>query len=759
MPCLTILQIVTLHFFLRFQAARRRSRTVPLPIYPIRNIYYEWNLRLNTPLSVPLHTRAIDYSRTLFSYIDLMTCANIRESIQDSTDSIFERYITLDEPFNLHTAITLDDIPADRLPNPGLRILPLRYHSISPGLLLLSGKETFTFHDPFAAETPDSRESQTQINDETLTGAPPHPAILEILYQWFPMFLPFLSEYCRPPSYGPQAFLDFNRTTELIPDPSPQRLDDIMTIINNTFNITPYRPLHFVDALAANTPLSTSASYFDKFDTATKTYSRYSTPTAYATKSKSKGFSFNPMMNTFRLQMHQWKYTLPSQSEMIQYFSDHPTQLFIRSQISKRDPALPKKIRPVYSVDARFLHMEKMLTTNFLAQMRNPQCCVLHGLETFRGSMSFIDQVAHSFNFYVSLDWSQFDQRLPLPAIKAYYTRYLPSLLIVSHGYFPSRGYENTLQPTDSFAIKIFNILHVLYSWYRNMVFLSYDGFAYTRLNGGVPSGLLNTQSLDSFGNMFILADCLLEFGFTIEDTKQMIFFILGDDNIFFGNQHFDRICAFMAFLDSYARKRHGMVLSILKSLYTKLRSKIEILGYQNNYGMPTRPLSKLVAQLAYPERPIPFNKEWQHAARALGLAYAACGQSHSFHLLCKMVYDKFRPDTKIPLRQFNKISKYTVSELLGFNVSTDDMITFPDFPSLTAIRTLVSYYHGPFSEQDKWPETLFEDTPPSDNLTEYITLYDWLQLHPEHSFDSTNFMPGYDAPDALSIAFSALTI
>jgi len=257
---------------------------------------------------------------------------------------------------------------------------------------------------------------------------------------------------------------------------------------------------------------------------------------------------------------------------------------------------------------------------------------------------------------------------------------------------------------------------------------------------------------------MYILADCLLEFGFTIEDTREMIFFILGDDNIIFGRANFTRIIEFMKFLDTYALKRHGMVLSVLKSVYSKLRSKISVLGYENSFGMPTRPLGKLVAQLAYPERPIPEDKQWMHAARALGLAYASCGQDSSFHQLCSIVYNHFKPDTPVPTTQLKKWLKFTVREVLDFDPDSIETV-FPAFPSIEQIRSIVYNYHGSFHETDKWPETIFEDVPPSDNQHDYTTLKDWLDSHPEHSFDSSNFMPGYDSSDELAIAFMNLQV
>jgi len=275
------------------------------------------------------------------------------------------------------------------------------------------------------------------------------------------------------------------------------------------------------------------------------------------------------------------------------------------------------------------------------------------------------------------------------------------------------------------------------------MVFISYDGYAYVRLLGGVPSGLLNTQALDSFGNLYIILDCMLEFGFTHSEIRNMIFFIMGDDNIFFARENFMRICAFMLFLEQYASSRHRMILSILKSVWTTLRSKIEVLGYTNNYGLPTRDIGKLVAQLAFPERPVPHNKNWMHAARAIGLAYASCGQDHSFHLLCYLVFQKYKPadQQQVTARQFSRAVKYTVSSLLDLDPDLGS-IDFPEFPSLSAVRTLVQHHHGFFSETDKWKDTIFLD-PPSTNDPSIITLDQWLQSHPEYAFDWTNIWQG----------------
>jgi len=665
-------------------------------------------------------------------------------------EAIRIRYAERNEDFDLHELVPAKHIPESRYPSDGINLVFKRYHAIPSALTHPDEATHITADDKYFVETNDERSHIVYDDTIDLSGAPPHPEILKIITQWFPSYLPYLKEYCRPPSFGPQAFRDFNRPTPNPPPPSPQRHEDIMTIVRAKFNLQPYRPLHFVDALAADTPLSTSSSYYSKFDPETRIFARWSTPTLYLSRPTSKGYSFNVMLNLYRTEFHHVKYTsrpfpadlVPKElheSKMHEWFQRHPAQLFIRSQISKRDPSESKKIRPVYSVSDRFLHLEKTLTAPALAQLRNPECCVAHGLETFRGAMSYLDRAALAFRCFISLDWSQFDQRLPRYVITAFFLDYLPSLLIISHGYMPSRGYHDTTQPIASFAKRIFNTLRFLYIWYLSMTFLSFDGFAFIRRHGGVPSGLLNTQFLDSFGNMYIISDCLLEFGFSIAECLEMLFYVMGDDNLIYTQIEHSRIHAFMLFLEKYSESRHGMVLSVLKSVYSNLRTKISFLSYENNYGSPTRPIGKLVAQLALPERPIPEHRSWIHAARALGLAYASCGQNQSFHQLCRMVYESFKPKGSVPTHHLRKTFKKWQYQLPSeFALEENAEYTFPPFPTLHEIHQSVKDYHGSLSEHDKWNRNVF-DVPPSDNLTDYVTLKEYILNSDPEMFSQVN--------------------
>ncbi|UTR30275.1 RNA-dependent RNA polymerase [Hymenoscyphus fraxineus partitivirus 1] len=749
----SIYTLATLFILIRFQLRRRRKQTTPELEYQIRNVLYEWELRSTFPRANPRTGPLFDYSKSLLHFIDLATCKKIKDNIGQSIVAIRQRYTNRDEPFAIREPLDFEALPSNRIPENGIHFSGFRYHKIASADTPIDESSHLIEEDKLFTETTDERSRIIYDSTVDLSGQPAHPEIQQIIHDHFPEFLIFLDEYCRPPSFGPQAFRDFNRPTAAFTRPSPERHEDIMDILRKKFNIVPYRPLHFVDALAADTPLSTSSSYFTKHDPRVRVLANYSTPVRYKDKPTSKGYSFNTVMNTFRTEFHHVKYTRypfptsptdPQNAEKLQqWFLDHPSQLFIRTQISKRDPDAPKKIRPVYSVDERFLHVEKTLITPALAQMRNPQCCVAHGMETFRGAMSLLDKIALRYESFISLDWSHYDQLLPYYVIIAFYLDFLPSLLIISHGYMPSRGYHDTKQDPASFATKIFNTLIFLVSWYLSMTYLSYDGFAYIRDNGGVPSGLLATQLLDSFGNMYIILDCMLEFGFNKAECLAMLFYVLGDDNLIFTLMHIRRITDFMHFMEEYANKRHGMVLSVLKSVYTHLRTKITFLSYENNYGLPSRPIGKLVAQLAFPERPPKPGHDWIHAARALGLAYANCGQDHRFHNLCELVYNKFKPTTSVPTHHVSKIFKKWQYQLpKEFEIKGQEY-TFPDFPSLHEIRDLVKDYHGSLHEHDKWNFELF-DSKPSDTPPDYVTLKDHIKDHrPEMSSIINEFWHG----------------
>jgi len=371
-----------------------------------------------------------------------------------------------------------------------------------------------------------------------------------------------------------------------------------------------------------------------------------------------------------------------------------------------------------------------MLTFPAHVIARKIECCIMYGFETIRGSNQILDYMAQSYKSFFTIDWSSFDQRLPWPIVILFFTELLPRLLIVNHGYAPT--YEYPSYPdlsTDKMVHRLNNLLSFLATWYFNMVYITADGFSYVRTLSGVPSGLLNTQFLDSFGNLFLIIDGLIEFGFTDPEIDALLLFIMGDDNSGFTLWSIARLESFISWFESYALSRYGMVLSKSKSTVTILRNKIETLSYTCNFGQPTRPIGKLVAQLCYPERgPRPKYM----SARAVGMAWASCAQDKTFHDFCRDVYYEF-----IDEREDIDESAYLhiQSHLPGFlriDESVRQVINFQHFPSLLKVSQTIRQWKGPLSYQPKWDLAHFVNQPdviPPDSITLH-------QVWSEHKFE-----------------------
>nr|QXV86349.1 RNA-dependent RNA polymerase [Partitiviridae sp.] len=341
-----------------------------------------------------------------------------------------------------------------------------------------------------------------------------------------------------------------------------------------------------------------------------------------------------------------------------------------------------------------------MLTFPLTVQARKPSCCIMYGLETIRGSNHYIEQLARCYSTFFSLDWSSYDQRLPRVITDIYYTDFLRSLIVINHGYQPTYEYP-TYPDLDEHKLynRMNNLLSFLHTWYNNMTFLLPDGFAYRRTHCGVPSGLYNTQYLDSFGNLFLIIDAMIEFGFTDSEIDGFILLVLGDDNTGMTMIPIHRMHDFINFLENYALNRYNMVLSSTKSVLTTFRTKIESLGYQCNYGTPKRDIDKLVAQLCFPENGL---KPHTMAARAIGIAYASAAQDPMFHSFCQDVYNMFRSDYRPDVRSNLYVQRQVLHNL---DDGMPDLATptVPPFPSFWEIQELYSSYKGPLGYAPKW--------------------------------------------------------
>ena len=146
---------------------------------------------------------------------------------------------------------------------------------------------------------------------------------------------------------------------------------------------------------------------------------------------------------------------------------------------------------------------------------------LLYGLETFRGANSYLDAVAQDYKTYFTVDWPTFDQLMPRCITDVYYQRFLPRLICTSHSYQPTYEVLSNpdLNPTK-FTAMMRNLLSFLHTWFNNLTFDSTQGYAYRRQLAGILSGLFNTQYIDSFCNLFVVIDAMIEYGFTDDEIR-----------------------------------------------------------------------------------------------------------------------------------------------------------------------------------------------------------------------------------------------
>nr|QXV86363.1 RNA-dependent RNA polymerase [Partitiviridae sp.] len=602
------------------------------------------------------------------------------------------------EPFEYYMRINLSQLDQEFMPNSGIEQVLLKYHK--------------------------GRVIETSAT-VTEAGFPPHPLTTYLVRSKYPQYYHLLTTYCRPLGTTKATFNDFNKMQRPIQPIATSRSDQVIKLITKSLNAKPYLPLHFVDCQYTGMPLSTGTGYHNRHSFKINAHARYSRPDAYKTKPTSKGYYYNAFLESARTIVHRIKkdgfpfdFKLSDTysdtevhrflNQLTEFLAKYPTIMFTRCHISKLFDTL--KQRPVYAVDELFLYIECMLMFPLFVQARHEDCSIMYGYETIRGGNRRIDQIAQLYASYFNLDWSSFDQSVPHFITDLFFTKYLPSLIIVNYGYQPT--YEYPSHPTMSYermAKQISNLLDFLHYWFNNMTFITANGYAYQRKYAGIPSGMLATQYLDSFCNLYIIYDAFFEFNLSDDEIESCKFIVMGDDNCGFLPWNIIKAFEIVDFINNYAKERYNMTLNMNKSRVTDNRQKIETLAYQCNFGNPKRSIDKLFAQLCYPERGY---RDKFMSMRAVGIAYASCGQDLTFYNFCKDVFYTFLPYAT-PLTPDER-TKFT-RQLPGPFKLIDEPPEFLfelKFPDYQDIINMISRWHGPLTPEPKWNRSHFINAP-----------------------------------------------
>lgn len=678
----------------------------------VRNYLHKRNVRLRYEWKqFQLHDSNFEAMSTFFQSKDFLrvnhgsrnkTTERERMSELQSTydrikQSLLEKNLDKKEPYEYFT--TLDETaPDNRLPSPGIRLLPKKFHK---------------------GRTVTVTESTTE------EGYPLHPLINYLIRTKYPQYMRVISEFCRPLGTTDATFADFNKEQRPSNSFTPNERDAIIKLVTFHLDAHPYQPIHFVDTLYAGMPLSTGTGYHNRHSFKIRANAKYSHPPEYADKPTSKGYVANAVLDINRTLVHRIKYTgIPLDLDSFDlshpefernllaavntFIDQYPTLLFTRNYVSIRGSAL--KQRPVYAVDEHFLSMECMLTFPLHLQARRMSCAIMYSLETIRGSNVYLDKVAQRYLSYFTADWSSFDQTIPFPLVETFWFNFLPSLLVVNAGYHAT--YEYPSHPStdaDRMAMMLNNLFEYLFFCFKNMTFLSQDGYAYRRTYAGIPSGMLNTQYLDSYCNLLVMIHAMREFGISHDEIRAIRFFIMGDDNFAFTQWPISKVQRFVEFLETFAYDKYHMTLNLKKTVVTDQRQDKQTLSYECNFGYPRRPIAKLLAQLCYPEH---GHVDKYMSMRAIGIAYASCGQNRQFYELCKDVFHTFLPYAE-PMTPdtIAKMKKY-LPGIFKLMDETPHFLQTLVFPSLNDIINEISTWKGELPFSPKWNLSHFVHSP-----------------------------------------------
>uniref|UniRef100_A0AB38ZK80 RNA-dependent RNA polymerase n=1 Tax=Crocidura shantungensis ribovirus 7 TaxID=3139542 RepID=A0AB38ZK80_9VIRU len=299
--------------------------------------------------------------------------------------------------------------------------------------------------------------------------------------------------------------------------------------------------------------------------------------------------------------------------------------LFFRAQIAKVGE---HKIRSVWGYPIDVMVEESRFFYPYLEWLKNAEhnVPIAYQVEMATGGMAYIQQIIdkHRGTTFLVGDWSKFDKTIPPWLIKT-------AFQILAEAFRYDRVVDSEGKEWPVAAVQSRRRYQRLVRYFIRTPVRLPNGTRF-RKEGGVPSGSMFTNLVDSIVNMIVCRYLLYEVtGFYPSGE-----IYLGDDSFCAceGTVNLDDIA-------TLADEKFGMILNTNKSYVTTKPYNVHFLGYYCIEGRPMKPQDFLIASFIYPERVVKTNEV--RVSRALGQMWSTMDRARArpwFGIVERMMID-----------------------------------------------------------------------------------------------------------------------
>lgn len=335
------------------------------------------------------------------------------------------------------------------------------------------------------------------------------------------------------------------------------------------------------------------------------------------------------------------------------------TAAFFRAQVVTLDK---NKIRGVWGVPLDVISEEARFFLPYIKFLKSTTAPIAYRLEMATGGMAYIDDMirAHSGKPMMMTDFSQFDKTVPPWLIRDAF-----NMVFDSMDFSHVIGSDNKVWNVNSDRTK--RRISRLIRYFINTPVRLPSGERY-RKSGGVPSGSMFTNIIDTIVNIIITRYCVYETTGYLPLGEMY----LGDDSFVICDGKIN-----LSDISNIALEEFGMIVHPDKSYVTDNPMNVQFLGYYNRRGLPYKGHAFLIASFIFPERYV--KTPLIRTARAIGQMWSTMhsGMAAPWHRMVQHMLSHYELD---PGEVYEYIrahpGQFRYITMLGI---TPEQLTLPD--------------------------------------------------------------------------------